>query len=111
MKCQFCHYPLKFSHTENNKEVEVYDCLNCPMLIFYSFRNKSTEPFKITFMLNRNGKTYLWTNDKTKGYSYVTDVAVRTSPTDNPLVLKLPKIVEVTPETVYQKLSFYMVFI
>lgn len=109
MRCQYCKYPLKFSHHENDKEVEVYDCLNCPMLIFSSFLDKGAEPIKTTFMVERNGKTYLWTNDKIKGYSYISELAL--TPGQNGLLLKLPKLVEVTPETVAQKLSFYMVFI
>jgi hypothetical protein len=59
-------------------------------------------------MVERNGRTYLWTNDKIKGYSYISELTLNPG---NHLLLKLPKLVEVTPETVAQKLSFYMVFI
>lgn len=110
MKCQYCKNSLKFSHTENNKEVEVYECFSCPMLIMFSFLNKGDDPVKTTFLLNRNKKTYLWTNDKIKGISFISDIRVRVSPQDNPILVKLPKLVDVTPETVYKKLSFYMVF-
>lgn len=110
MKCKFCHYPLKLSHTEDNQKVNVYECLSCPMLIFHSFKDKETEPFKTSFMLSRNGKSYLWTNNLDKGYSYISTIGVRLTHNEDPVIIKLPKIVEVTPETVYQKLSFYMVF-
>ena len=109
MKCEYCKYPIKFSHHENNKEVEVYECLNCPMLIMYSFFHKEGNLIKTTFMLDRNGRTYLWTNDRLKGHSYISELKPISTP-DNPLQLKLPKLVDVTPDNVYQKLSFYMVF-
>lgn len=110
MKCQFCRHPLTFSHHENNKEVEVYECRNCPMLIMQHFFHKDGTAVKTVFMLEKNNHAYLWTNDRLKGYSSITEISFTSAPGHNPTILKLPKLVEVTPDNVYQKFSFYMVF-
>lgn len=110
MKCQFCNQELVYSHHENNKEVSIYDCRNCPMLIMFHYLLNETAPVKIAFFLQKNGRTYVWVNNFINNFSYVTEIVVAPSViTSNP-ILQLPKLVDVTPENVYQKFSFYMVF-
>lgn len=109
MKCPYCHNHMKFCHHENNKEVSVYDCIECPMLVTCYYLHEEVDPFRISFMMDRNGRVYMWTNDRLKGYSYIEELKIEPAIRDL-TVVKLPKLVEVTPETVRQKLSFYMVF-
>ncbi len=110
MNCQFCRKPMKFSHHENEKEISVYDCLECPMLIMSSYVNNDSDPVKITFMFENKGKSYMWTNDRIKGYSYLQELKIADNPLHDIMLLKLPKLVDVTPENVIKKFSFYMVF-
>ena len=114
MKCEFCNNDLKFSHLENEKTVEAYDCPNCPVLTSFYFKaDASKEKLKVSFMLDRNEKAYIWTNNYVKGISYITDVGVSLSPTGlkDPLILKFPKIMKINPTNIHEKFSFYMVFL
>ena len=108
MNCQFCQNPLKFSHYENSKEVEAYECNRCPVMIFFYVFHKDGSPFKTTFMLDKNEKTYMWTNHYIKENSYITFVGDRNSL--EPLI-KFPKIMNLTPTNVREKFNFYMVFL
>lgn len=109
--CEFCGKPLHLSHYENGKEVEVYDCTNCPVLTSFYFMGE--QRVKTAFMLDRNEKVYIWTNNYIKDVSYITDVGVTLSPTKDvsPLVYKFPKIMNVNPQNVHEKFSFYMTFL
>lgn len=110
MNCQFCNQPLLFSHYENDKEVSIYDCRNCPMLIMFHYLLSEDKLIKIAFFLNRKKRTYVWVNNFIKNSSYVNEILVAPSSITNNPVLQLPKLVDVSPENVYQKFSFYMVF-
>jgi hypothetical protein len=110
MKCQFCNHPLKFSHNENNKEVEVYDCLNCPVLTSFYLLHKEGTPIKTTFMLDRNERFYMWTNHYLNNNSYISVLDGATAVRTNP-ILKFPKVMNLTPQNVYEKFAFYMVFL
>lgn len=112
MNCEFCLKPLRFSHHENNKEVEVYDCNNCPVQISFYFFHKDGSQFKTVFMIDKNERSYTWTNSYTKSVSYITDV----SPTvardgKDPVLIKFPKIMNINPTNVHEKFAFYMVFL
>ena len=111
MKCEFCNQSLTFSHHENIKEIEVYDCLHCPVLTsFYYFEDGSRV--KTTFILDKNEKSYMWTNHYGKQISYITDLGVDTAKAGrDTTLLRFPKIMNVTPLTVYEKFKFYMVFL
>lgn len=112
MKCQFCQKELKFSHKENKDEIEVYDCWNCPVLTTFHFFHKDGMPVKTTFMLDKNEKCYLWINNYLKNISYIIDVnASIAKPSRDSLVIKFPKIMNITPQNVYEKFAFYMVFL
>lgn len=114
MKCEFCNNELKLSHLENEKTVEVYDCVHCPVMTSFYFKaDPSAEKLKVSFMLDRKEKVYIWTNNYAKGISYITDVAVSLSSLKDkdPLVLKFPKIMKINPTNVHEKFSFYMVFL
>ena len=113
MECEFCNREMHLSHLENEKTVEVYDCTHCPILTSFYFKADSGEKLKVSFMLDRNEKTYIWTNNYVKGISYITDVGVSLSAVKDkdPLVLKFPKIMNINPTNVREKFSFYMVFL
>lgn len=112
MECEFCGRELHLSHMENERTVEVYDCTHCPVLTSFYFNAESDDRLKTTFMLDRNEKVYIWTNNYTKGISYITDVGVSLSMTkENPLVIKFPKIMNINPQNVHEKFSFYMTFL
>jgi hypothetical protein len=111
MNCEFCQKPLKFSHHENNKEVEVYDCNHCPVLTSFYVLHKDGSPFKTTFLLDKNEKTYMWTNHYIKETSYITYVGVAADNINREPLLKFPKIMNITPANVKEKFAFYMVFL
>lgn len=113
MNCEFCTKPLTFSHEENGKEVKVYDCKNCPVLTSFHFLDKDSERIKTSFFIDKNEKVYIWTNNYVRGISYITDVGIRISlvKDKDPLVIKFPKIMSITPQNVYEKFSFYMTFL
>lgn len=105
--CEFCKNILKFSHTENVKEVDVYDCVKCQVLVSFYFY-KTGERTKTCYMFHRNGKPYMWTNNYLNRTSYITNL----QPDDkDPMILKFPKIMPLTPSNLLEKFSFYMVFL
>lgn len=108
MKCQYCKLPMRFSHHENNKEIAVWDCLNCPMMVFSAFLGD--HRVKTSFFLEKNGKRYIWTNDYVKESTYVSSMEPIKDINHTPIILRLPKLIDVTPENVYEKFSFYMLF-
>jgi CRISPR/Cas system-associated protein Cas10 (large subunit of type III CRISPR-Cas system) len=111
--CEFCGRELHLSHYENNKEIAVYDCTHCPVLTSFYFLDKEGERIKTSFMLDRNEKVYIWTQNYIKGVSYITDVGVTLSAVrdKSPLLIKFPKIMNINPKNVHEKFSFYMVFL
>jgi len=110
MNCEFCQQVLKFSHHENGKEIEVYDCHNCPVLTSFYYFHEDGSPAKTCFTLDRNEKTYLWTNNYVKGKSYIQELKITSAPGFDSMVLELPKLINVTPSNVNEKFSFYMIF-
>lgn len=118
MNCEYCGANLHLSHYENNKETGVYDCTNCPILVTYYFleANQKTESAALVrteFMIDRNGRTYIWTNNYVKNNSYIFDLAVSPSirVLENPLLITFPKIMNINPTNIHQKFSFYMTFL
>ncbi len=118
MKCEFCHQPCRLSHKENedrndkNKYIEVYDCVSCPVLTSFYVNHEDGSTIKTVFMLDRNEKVYMWTNHYLKKISYITDVGVTLAREGkDPLILKFPKIMPLTPENVHDKFKFYMIFL
>lgn len=114
MKCQYCQKEMKFSHHENKKEIEVYDCWNCPVLTTFYYLGKNPAPIKITFMLDKNEKCYLWTNHYVKNVSYINNLSMcltKATGFNDDLVIKFPKVMNITPQNVYEKFAFYMVFL
>jgi hypothetical protein len=111
--CEFCHNPLQFSHQENTKEIEVYDCRHCPVLTSFYYFEKDGTRIKTSYMLDRNEKVYIWTNNYITNSSYITDVGVSLSVQSdrNPLVVRFPKIMNINPTNVHEKFSFYMTFL
>lgn len=109
MNCEFCQKPLRFSHHENDKEVGVYDCTNCPLLVSFYYLHANGKSVKTTFMLDRNGKSYMWTNNYLNGNSHITDLS--TNDGKDPVILRFPKIMNINPDNVYEKFAFYMVFL
>jgi hypothetical protein len=112
VNCEFCDRDLHLSHYENNREISVYDCTNCPMLISYHFREEDGNKTKVSFMLDRKNRVYVWTNNYAKNISYIVDVSVtlHSSIEKDPLILRFPKIMNITPNNVLEKLSFYLTF-
>jgi hypothetical protein len=113
MKCQFCNNNLRFSHHENDNTIVAYDCNKCPVLTSFYYVQKENKLAKICFMLDRVGSLYIWTNNYLKNCSYITDVGISFAGGGHkdPLVIKFPKIMNINPDNVYEKLGFYLVFI
>lgn len=111
MNCEFCQKPLKFSHHENNNEVEVYDCHNCKVLTSFYFFHKDGSQFKTVFMIDKNEKSYTWTNNYVKGISYIVDVGTSINKDRDPVLIRFPKIMNISPTNIYEKFAFYMVFL
>lgn len=118
MKCEFCQSLCHLSHKENEdrenkkKYTAVYDCTHCPVLTSFYVDNESGSVIKTVFMLDRNEKVYMWTNHHLKKISYITDVGVTLAAAGkNPLILKFPKVMPLTPTNVHDKFKFYMVFL
>lgn len=111
--CEFCGKELHLSHYENEKEIEVYDCTHCPVLTSFYFMHKDGARIKTSFMLDKNEKVYIWTNNYLRGISYITDVGISLSAAmdRDPLILKFPKIMNISPKNVHEKFSFYMTFL
>lgn len=109
--CEFCNKPLHLSHYENNKEIAVYDCTNCPVLTSFYYFDKDGAPAKTCFLIDKNEKSYMWTNNHINGDSYIQELKVTSAPGFNPTILKFPKIMNVNPSNVYEKFAFYMVFL
>lgn len=114
MNCEYCGRDLHLSHYENNKEMSVYDCTNCPVLVsFYFFENTGVLA-KTVFMVDRHGRSYMWSNNYIKQNSYITDLSVTMSANmkgKDPTVVTFPKVMNINPKNVHEKFSFYMTFL
>lgn len=108
MNCEFCQHQLNFSHHENNKEVEVYDCTNCPVLTSFSFFAKDGMRMKTAFMIDRSEKLYVWTNNYINNTSSLNEVNIKRQ--SEPLIIKFPKIMNIDPNNVQEKMAIYLVF-
>lgn len=112
MNCEFCNKQLRLSRLENEKEVEVYECIHCPVLTSFHCLHKDGSPIKTTFLLDRNEKCYLWTNNYIQNISYIHDAGTAAAREGrDPLILKFPKIMNINPTNIYEKFAFYMVFL
>lgn len=113
MNCEFCGREAHLSHYENAKEVAVYDCTHCPVLTSFYVQEDSGAVNKISFMMERQNKTYIWTNNFVKKTSIITDVDISlSSSTDkSPLILRFPKVMNINPQNVQEKLSLYLTFL
>lgn len=117
MKCLFCSNKCRLSHKENEdredkkKYTAVYDCNYCPVLTSFYINNEDNSHVKTVFMLDRNEKVYMWTDHHEKKFSYITDIGISLARDGrDPLVLKFPKLMNVTPSNVHDKFKFYMLF-
>lgn len=111
MKCTFCKNNCRLSHKENENKVEVYDCIKCPVLTSFHISIEDGSTIKTVFMLDRNEKTYMWTDHHQKNFSYITDIGISLARDGrDPLVLKFPKLMNVNPKNVHDKFKFYMLF-
>lgn len=117
MKCEFCKSKCRLSHKENEdredktKFVAVYDCIHCPVLTSFHVQNEDGVLIKTVFMLDRNEKTYMWTNHHAKNFSYITDIGIQLAKDGrDPMILKFPKLMNVNPSNVHDKFKFYMIF-
>ncbi len=106
--CEFCNFHLEFSHSENN--IMIFDCINCPMLISFSFDHNVRV--KTVFLLDRNQQIYLWTINYLTETSYISsayyDILVNGKIAD---LVNFPKIMQVSPYNIYQKFNLYMTFL
>jgi len=62
-------------------------------------------------MIDKNEKTYMWTNHYIKGISYINYVGVAADNINREPLLNFPKIMNITPSNVKEKFAFYMVFL
>jgi hypothetical protein len=112
MICIYCKNKCRLSHKENKDEIEVYDCVRCPVLTSFHIGVPGGSLVKTVFMLDRNEKVYMWTNHHAKQISYITDVGVTLSKDGrDPLVVKFPKVMNINPDNVHEKFKMYMLFI
>ena len=68
---------------------------------------------KIVFMLDKKSKFYMWTNNYAKQTSYITDLSAifNSSKSSNSMLVEFPKIMNINPQNVAEKLAFYLVWI
>jgi hypothetical protein len=112
MNCEFCDHNLCLSHYENSREIEVYDCTHCPVLISFHYFAKDGIRIKTVYHVDKNQRVYIWTNNYIKETSYIeeTYIMTRIDLKSEPLTIRFPKIMPVTPQNVEEKLSFFLVF-
>lgn len=112
MNCEFCHHVLAFSHFENLKEVEIYDCKNCPILVSFAFFVADGLRIKTIFCIDRNQRLYIWTNNYLTNQSYINEVYYKTrlDLQSEPFTIRFPRIMSLTPDNVKDKLALCMVF-
>jgi hypothetical protein len=118
MNCEFCGHKLQFSHYENKKEIVIYDCINCTVLVSFHFflgERKAGDPVrtKTNFMIDRHGRTYVWTNNYLENNSNIVDLSVSIDIRENtsPLLVTFPKVMNINPTNIHEKFSFYMTFL
>lgn len=117
INCEFCDKPLKFSRYEDKEEAVVYDCIHCPVLTsFHFFRGDICldSRVKTVFMIDKSGRTYLWTNNYLSKTSYITDLSavdMSSAFIKNMHVVQLPLMGDINPSNVYKKFSFVMTFL
>jgi len=104
MNCLYCNKSLSLSHKEDKDLIFVFNCLNCPILVYYYFSNKKL--IKMSFMIYYQTNIYCWTNNFVKQTSYI-----YSSNSLDPKLLSLPQLVELNPNNIKDKLTFYLTFI
>lgn len=115
--CPFCKEKAEFCHTENNDTGMVYQCMNCPVLVFLHYshdsREKEAKLDKVVYVIDKQGHLYTWTDNYSKRSSYITDLNVMLLDLKdkNPILVTFPKLMNVTPANVREKFGFYMVFL
>jgi hypothetical protein len=62
-------------------------------------------------MIDKNEKNYTWTNNYIRGLSYIVDASVPINNDRDPVLIRFPKIMSITPANVHEKFAFYMVFL
>jgi hypothetical protein len=112
--CPYCQVQLEFSHLESTNEwgrFSVYECLHCPVLVWLHYENDSL--IKSMFFIDKNEHNYVWVDHYLKNQSYLIDATPSfKGPYDkDPMLIKFPKLMNVTPTNVREKFSFFMVFI
>ena len=116
LNCEFCNSPLTFSNKESDQAVEVYDCKNCKVLTcFYfdapPFSNDRTR-IKIGFFVDIGSKLYYWINNYVDNSSTLFEVsfdAIKKG--KDGLLIKFPKIMNINPDNVQERIAFYLPFI
>lgn len=113
MNCQFCQQELRLSHHENEELIAVYDCVNCPVLTSFYYRKDDNNLTKITYMIDRHDKLYLWTNNYVANDSYIIDLTAGQTTTirRDPILIKFAKIMNINPTNVQEKFSFFMTYL
>jgi hypothetical protein len=115
MKCEYCENNLLFSHYENQKEIAVYDCTECPILTSFYVYCDSPAIVKISFMFEKNGHSYIWTNNYITNSSYIVNVSRHidfSALKDNlGIIVEFPQIMKINPSNVLQKFSFCMCYL
>ena len=112
MNCQFCQNRLSISHYEGDGKTAVYQCLECPVLVWFHYIENDLT--KVVYSIDKNGRNYIWTNNYLRDRSYITDVTPNheSHPLEkDPLLIRFPKLMNVTPANVRERFSFFMVFI
>jgi len=111
MNCEFCHKELAISHYERDKTITVYDCKNCPVLVSFHF-NEDEERVKTCYLLDKNGNSYMWTINYAKNDSYIVDLTPTLSLVKDrdPMLVRFKKVMNINPNNVYEKFSFYLLF-
>ena len=113
MKCEFCQGELSHSHHENNKQTQVYECLECPLLIQFHYDLSTMERIKTCYLIDRSNRLYLWTNNYLEKSSHIVDLGVTLYDLkyNSATIVSFPQIVKLSPLTISQKLASYLLFI
>lgn len=112
MNCPFCDKRTSFSHLENveSKEIRVNECLNCQVPILFHIDLEDGTLMKTVFIIDKNQRVYLWTNDHVNNCSYIAHAKIDETNIHDSYIARFPNILNIHPDKILSKFSLYIVF-
>lgn len=112
VKCDYRGGRTKFSHKEDAQLTEIHECSNCKHLPWFYFYKESGTKAKVSFIIDIGSKSYMWINNYISNSSTIYDISIDGSKSGiGGMLIEFPKVMNINPDNVKERLAFYLPFI